>query len=82
MNVVHPPSRKGPDSNIFKTDAVEVYVDGTFSERHARGDRTLDAATMPVLQYVGVPGEVPAYGDPGAPTLRCSIARPGNGARG
>jgi hypothetical protein len=50
------------------TDAVEVYIDGTFGEgkiEEPNGDwrRALDAATMPVLQYVGVPGEVPAYGD-------------------
>ena len=62
-NVVHPASLKGPDSNIFKTDAVEVYVDGTFSERTGSLASILDVTTAPVLQYVGVPGEVPAYGD-------------------
>ena len=34
MNVVNPPSLKGPDTS--KTDAVEVYVDGMFSERDRR----------------------------------------------
>ncbi len=62
-NVLHPASLKGPDSIIHKTDAVEVYIDGAFSNRNGEEDRTLDAAKMPVLQYVGVPGEVPAYGD-------------------
>jgi RNA polymerase sigma factor (sigma-70 family) len=62
-NVLHPASIKGADSNIHKTDAVEVYIDGAFSRRNSEEDRTLDATKMPVLQYVGVPGEVPAYGD-------------------
>jgi hypothetical protein len=55
-----------PEAN----DAVEVYVDGAFSDRRIeeppsgdwRGD--LDASTMPVHQYVGLAGDVPAYGDP------------------
>ena len=63
--VVHP-------SDVLRTDALEVYIDGTCGERPVNrieeptGDwhKTLDAATMPVLQYVGVPGQVPAYGDP------------------
>jgi RNA polymerase sigma factor (sigma-70 family) len=59
--VVHPSDPRG-------TDAVEVYVDGTFSNRsipHPDGDwrEALDARTMPVLQYVGVPGRAAAYGD-------------------
>lgn len=65
-SIVHPASLEGPNSIIFKTDAVEVYVDGTFSDqKHPSGEGLggLDAATMPVLQYVGVPGPVPAYGD-------------------
>jgi RNA polymerase sigma factor (sigma-70 family) len=54
---------------VLKTDAVEVYVDGTFSDRSIpvpSGSwlETLDAATMPVLQYVAVPGPVAAYADP------------------
>ncbi len=61
--VVHPSTHKGPDSVIFKSDAVEVYVDGMFSDRSKPEDLTLDASKMPVLQYVGVPGEVSAYGD-------------------
>jgi hypothetical protein len=63
--VVHP-------SDVLRTDAVEVYIDGTFGEGkidridEPSGDwrKTLNAATMPVLQYAGVPGPVPAYGDP------------------
>jgi RNA polymerase sigma factor (sigma-70 family) len=59
--VVHP-------SDVIGTDAVEIYVDGTFSNRSIRnpgGDwrAALDARTMPVLQYAGVPGKVSAYGD-------------------
>jgi RNA polymerase sigma factor (sigma-70 family) len=62
-NVVPPNSHNGPDSIIFKSDAVEVYLDGKFSKESVPTDWNLDAAKMPVLQYVGVPGEVPAYGD-------------------
>lgn len=60
--VVHP-------SDILKTDAVEVYIDANFSDRRLESEPsgdwrdTFDAATMPVLQYVGVPGNVSAYGD-------------------
>ncbi len=67
--VSHGPNRKKPSGNVLETDAVEVYVDGTFSNRRMdvpTGDwsKALDAKTMPALQYVGIPGEVPAYGDP------------------
>jgi hypothetical protein len=61
--VVHP-------SEIKATDSVEVYIDGTFSTRTTAPvpsddwRKTLDASTMPVLQYVGVPGDVSAYADP------------------
>jgi RNA polymerase sigma factor (sigma-70 family) len=58
------------------TDAVEVYIDGTFSNRTIEDpskdwNLALDAATMPVLQYAAVPGQVAAYGDPwnGNPSL-------------
>ena len=59
--VVHP-------SDTLGTDAVEIYVDGNFSNRsipQPGGDwrETLDARTMPVLQYAGVPGRTAAYGD-------------------
>jgi RNA polymerase sigma factor (sigma-70 family) len=47
----------------FHTDSVEVYVDGTFSERKFDGSH-ISAQTMPVLQYAAVPGRVRAYGDP------------------
>ena len=60
---VHPTSFNGPNANIFMTDAVEVYIDGMFSGRNKPEEQSLDASTMPVLQYVGVPGEAPAYGD-------------------
>jgi RNA polymerase sigma factor (sigma-70 family) len=50
------------------TDAVEVYIDGTFSNRTLNEPsddwkRPLDAAKMPALQYVALPGQVSAYGD-------------------
>jgi hypothetical protein len=60
--IVHP-------TDVLKTDAVEIYIDGTFSNEvgteSPAGDwrEKLDAATMPVLQYVGVPGKVSAYSD-------------------
>jgi RNA polymerase sigma factor (sigma-70 family) len=60
--VVHP-------SDVLQTDSVEIYIDGAFSKkavsRLPSGDwrESFDAATMPVLQYVAVPGHVPAYGD-------------------
>jgi hypothetical protein len=50
------------------SDAVEVYLDGSFSKRAIAdpvGDwrEALDAAAMPVLQYVAIPADVPAYRD-------------------
>jgi RNA polymerase sigma factor (sigma-70 family) len=58
-------------SNVLQTDAVEVYIDAAFGQGpvsqipEPSGDwrETLDAATMPVLQYAAVPGPVRAYGD-------------------
>jgi hypothetical protein len=55
-------------SNVHATDAVEVYIDGAFSDRAIptpNGDwwEALDAATMPVLQYAAVPASSPAYRD-------------------
>ena len=47
----------------FNTDAVEVYVDGLFSERSIL-DAPLVASKLPVIQYAAVPGPVAAYGDP------------------
>src|SRR5262249_43158116 len=66
--VVHSSGRGGPGPEVLTTDAVEVYVDGTFSDRRIPlpiGDwrKSLDAAAMPALQYVAVPGQVGAYGD-------------------
>jgi RNA polymerase sigma factor (sigma-70 family) len=57
------------EGNVGQTDAVEIYVDGLFSDRTipnpSKDWRTaLSAAKMPVLQYVGLPSPVPAYGDP------------------
>jgi hypothetical protein len=59
--VVHP-------TDVLKTDSVEIYVDGTLSRKGDNSpsigwEDTLDAATMPVIQYAGVPGRVAAYGD-------------------
>jgi hypothetical protein len=65
--VVHP-------TDVLKTDAVEIYIDGAFSKTKlvaespsdGLGDQwhnNFDAARMPVLQYVGVPGAVSAFGD-------------------
>jgi hypothetical protein len=68
--IVRPARAKGPvATGVLTTDALEVYVDGTFSNRKIpvpSGDwrESLDAATMPVLQYVAVPAEVGAFGDP------------------
>jgi len=55
-------------SNARATDAVEIYLDGAFSDRtipEPSGDWTeqLDAAKMPVLQYAAVPDSTRAYGD-------------------
>jgi RNA polymerase sigma factor (sigma-70 family) len=56
-------------SSARDNDAVEVYVDGNFSDRSMElpesGDwpAFLDAAKMPVLQYVGLASKRPAYGD-------------------
>ncbi len=56
-------------SSARENDAVEVYVNGRFSERRIEGaswrdwPADLDAAEMPVLQYAGLAGDVPAYGD-------------------
>jgi hypothetical protein len=56
----------------FQSDAVEIFVDGNLSDRtyHPRELSTavdwrdvLDAAEMPVLQYVAAPGPTRAYGD-------------------
>jgi RNA polymerase sigma factor (sigma-70 family) len=55
-------------SSPLENDAVEIYVDGTFSDR-TLGEplsdnwKDLDAANMPVLQYVGLAGNVTAYGN-------------------
>jgi len=46
----------------WHTDAVEVYVDGLFSDRSIADD-TRVASLMPVVQYAAVPGPVVAYGD-------------------
>ncbi len=69
---VHRDGRTGPGvgdfSPAFETDAVEVYIDGTFSETRIamppEGLQGLNASKMPALQYAGVPGRVAAYHDP------------------
>jgi RNA polymerase sigma factor (sigma-70 family) len=53
----------------LRTDAVEVYLDATASNRAIplpKGNWTseLHAARMPVLQYAAVPGPVPVYDNP------------------
>jgi RNA polymerase sigma factor (sigma-70 family) len=51
------------------TDAVEIYVDGLRSNRRMTGlpvgswPATVDAAKTPAIQYVGIPGLGPAFGD-------------------
>jgi RNA polymerase sigma factor (sigma-70 family) len=62
-------TRNGPGGQVYETDSGEVYIDSAFSNRKIAipaGDwrEELDAATMPVLQYVGIAAEVPAYSDP------------------
>ncbi len=66
--VVHDADNVVHASDAQATDAVEIYVDGLSSSRKILtpgGDwnDVLNAATMPVLQYAGVPGKVAAYGD-------------------
>ena len=66
--VVHDADNVVHASDAHATDAVEIYVDGLSSSRKILtpgGDwnDVLNAATMPVLQYAGVPGKVAAYGD-------------------
>lgn len=60
------------DRVCLETDAVEIFVNAAFSDRKIKWPQgesladlraRLDAARMPVLQYVGVPGPTPAYGD-------------------
>jgi len=53
---------------FWDTDAVEVYIDGLHSEEVIRGfpegatGETVDAGKLPVLQYIGIPGEGRIYG--------------------
>jgi hypothetical protein len=74
-HVIHNPKLQGAGGEYLKTDSVEVYIDAAFSNRRIglpSGDWSkLNAAHMPVHQYVGIAGEVPAYGDPrgGNPSL-------------
>ena len=56
------------EGQVGRTDAAEIYIDGSFSERkipYPTKDwkSALSGTTMPVLQYVGIPASVPAYGD-------------------
>jgi RNA polymerase sigma factor (sigma-70 family) len=62
--VVNDPDLVAGNGQVKTTDAVEIYVDGQFSDRTIPLDwMTLSAAAMPVIQYVGVPSRLPAYGD-------------------
>ncbi len=53
---------------FWDTDAVEVYLDGRRSEDVVNGfpegatGETVDAGKLPVLQYIGIPGEGRVYG--------------------
>ncbi len=57
----------GHESHL-DTDAVEVYVDGLFSDRRlpfpptAAAYEAIDPATVPCLQYVAIPGKGMIYG--------------------
>jgi hypothetical protein len=68
--VVHDTDQVVGKGGVAQTDAVEIYVDGLFSDRTIPvpledWTKALSASTMPVLQYVGLPSRrVAAYGDP------------------
>ena len=56
------------NKDCLGTDAVEIYVDGTYSDRRIQEPNgnwldTLKAEKMPALQYVAIPGQGPAYAD-------------------
>jgi RNA polymerase sigma factor (sigma-70 family) len=71
------------DSAQYGTDAVEVFVDGRHSQRRisdsvlsSRDWRDVfDARTMPALQYVAVPGQVPTYADQSGANLSLAYGR-------
>jgi RNA polymerase sigma factor (sigma-70 family) len=54
--------------NFWDTDAIEVYVDGRHTEDSLQSlpndesPLTVDAGSLPVLQYIGLPGKGPVYG--------------------
>jgi RNA polymerase sigma factor (sigma-70 family) len=55
--------------NQVSSDAAEIYLqgvlDGPATEyRSSAETNVLDAAIMPVIQYVGLPGDAPAYNTP------------------
>ena len=71
-NVLPVAEKPRSDRVVFETDAVEIFVDGNHSDRKyvwkvpstsADWKDILDASEMPVIQYVGVPGPIPAYAD-------------------
>jgi RNA polymerase sigma factor (sigma-70 family) len=57
--------------NPQDTDAVEIYIDGLCSDHvmsePPSGDwlKVLQASAMPVVQYIGLPGQGPIYGTSG-----------------
>ena len=66
--VVHPQNGQGPDNNVLNTDAVEVYIDGTFSDRkipQPSGDwvRRSMRRRCPCSSMWGFRDELSAYGD-------------------
>jgi hypothetical protein len=56
------------NKGFWDTDAVEVYLDGLFAETRIPLQEVfsrfeeIDASEVPVLQYLGIPGEGPIYG--------------------
>ncbi len=56
-------------SSVVANDAVEVYLQGRRPDPRPTGKSWADwpngtaAEEMPILQYVGLPGDFPAYGD-------------------
>ena len=47
----------------WDTDSVEVYIDGLHSQTKMPWPAETRATDMPVLQYVGLPGKGPVYGE-------------------
>jgi hypothetical protein len=56
------------NAGFWDTDAVEIYIDGRHTEDSlpafpaGKTGETVDASDLPVLQYIGIPGEGRVYG--------------------